>query len=217
MIVPVYNLSGEAISNIELRDDIFAIPSATSVIHQALLAQQSNRRLGTVKVKTRAEVAGSTRKLYMQKHTGRARQGMIRAPHRRGGGKAFGPRPRSFQQALPQKMRVLALKSILSDKVAQGEIMVLDELKIDNPRTKDMLSLLKTFKAESNALVVPEKIETNLIKAIRNIPGVKALSPFRLNVVDLLSYKKLLMSRGALNAIHNLWGSSPAKAVTAES
>lgn len=208
MQVPVHNISGEVIASMDLADEIFNVPLNSPLIHQAMVAQEANQRQGTVKVKTRAEVEGSGKKIYMQKHTGRARQGSIRAPHRRGGGKAFGPRPRDFRQALPKKMRVLALKSLLSQKVVQGEIVVIDGLKVEEPKTREMLSILNTFKASTKALIVPDKAEPNLLKAIRNIPGVKVLSPNMLNVVDLLSYKTLLVSKEALNTINNLWGAS---------
>lgn len=207
MQVPVHNKSGEIVASVDLAEDIFNVPFNGPVVHQALLAQEANQRQGTVKVKTRAEVKGAGRKIYMQKHTGRARQGSIRAPHRRGGGKAFGPRPRDFRQSLPRKMKNLALKSLLSQKLSQGEMVVLDELKVKEPKTKEMLSLLNTLKAASKTLLVPEKMEPNLQKATRNIPGIKILLPNMLNVVDLLSYKTLLISKEALNTIHSTWGS----------
>lgn len=206
MQIPVHNRSGEVVAITNLADDIFNVPFNGPVVHQAMVAQEANQRLGTVKVKTRAEVEGSGRKIYAQKHTGRARQGSIRAPHRRGGGKAFGPRPRDYRQSLPRKMRTLALKSLLSQKVAQGEMVVLDELKVEEPKTKVMLEILATFKAGSKTLIVPDKMEPNLLKSVRNITGIKVLPPNMLNVVDLLSYKTLLISKEALNTIHNLWG-----------
>lgn len=206
MQIPVHNRSGEVVTITNLADDIFNVPFNGPVVHQAMVAQEANQRLGTVKVKTRAEVEGSGRKIYAQKHTGRARQGSIRAPHRRGGGKAFGPRPRDYRQSLPRKMRTLALKSLLSQKVAQGEMVVLDELKVEEPKTKVMLAILATFKAGSKTLIVPDKMEPNLLKSVRNITGIKVLPPNMLNVVDLLSYKTLLISKEALNTIHNLWG-----------
>lgn len=207
MQFPVHNISGEVIANVDLAEEIFNIPFNSPVVHQAMVAQEANQRLGTVKVKTRAEVEGAGRKIYAQKHTGRARQGSIRAPHRRGGGKAFGPRPRDFRQSLPKKMRVLALKSLLSQKAALGEMVVIDKLKVEEAKTKEMISILATFKASLKTLVVPDKMEPNLLKAVRNIPGVKVLPPNMLNVVDLLSYKTLLISREALTTINNLWGS----------
>ena len=211
MQVPVHNISGEVIANIDLADDIFNIPFNGPLVHQAMVAQEANQRLGTVKVKTRAEVEGAGRKIYAQKHTGRARQGSIRAPHRRGGGKAFGPRPRDFRQSLPKKMRTLALKSMLSQKVALGEMVVIDELKVLEPKTKEMLLILKTFKAESKTLIVPDKMEPNLLRAVRNIRSIKVLPPNMLNVLDLLSYKTLLISKEAVSTVHNLWGGKQAQ------
>ena len=211
MQVPVHNISGEVIANIDLADDIFNIPFNGPLVHQAMVAQEANQRLGTVKVKTRAEVEGAGRKIYAQKGTGRARQGSIRAPHRRGGGKAFGPRPRDFRQSLPRKMRTLALKSMLSQKVALGEMVVIDELKVLEPKTKEMLLILKTFKAESKTLIVPDKMEPNLLKAVRNIRSIKVLPPNMLNVLDLLSYKTLLISKEAVSTVHNLWGGKQAQ------
>lgn len=216
MQVPVHNLSGEVIAKLNVADEIFNIPFNGPVVHQAMVAQAANERQGTVKVKTRAEVEGSGRKIYAQKHTGRARQGSIRAPHRRGGGKAFGPRPRDYRQSLPKKMRTLALKSLLSRKAADGAMIVLDELKISEPKTKVMLSVLENFKATSNTLIVPEKIEQNLLKATRNIPGVKILPPGMLNVSDLLSYNKLLISKEAVAIVHNIWGPDQSEATVSE-
>ena len=135
MQVPVYNMSGEVVKQIDIDDSVFAVPLNEAVVHQALVRQLANARQGTASAKTRSEVAGSKQKMYRQKHTGRARAGSIRSPLRRGGGVTFGPKPRNYRQAMPNKMRRLALKCVLSAKAKDKEMMVLDELKLDEPIT----------------------------------------------------------------------------------
>lgn len=157
MQVPVHNTSGEIIEQIEINDAVFGVPFNVNVVHQALVRQLANARVGTANTKTRGEVDGSTRKLFRQKGTGHARQGSIRAPHRRGGGIVFGPKPRSYRQDMPKKMRRLALRCVLSSKAAEGDLRIVDKLDLDKPSTKEMARILNNLKVDSTALVVMEE------------------------------------------------------------
>ncbi len=211
MQVPVYNLSGEEVEKIEISQHIFGVPFNQAVVHQAMVGQQANARQGTSSTKTRSEVSGSTRKLFRQKGTGHARAGSIRSPLRRGGGIVFGPKPRSYQQATPKKMRRLALRCVLSAKVSDNELIVLEQLKLEQPRTKEMVSILAALGVDSSALVVTSETEENVIKSARNLPGIKTMTTSLLNVVDMLSYKRLLMTVAAVRKAEELWGEGLSK------
>jgi large subunit ribosomal protein L4 len=204
--VPVYNLAGEAVSEIELSDYVFAVPFNRAVVHQAMVRQMANARQGTASTKTRGEVAYSTRKLFRQKHTGNARAGSRRSPIRRGGGVTFGPRPRSYRQAMPRKMRRLALRCLLSAKAGDGELKVIEQLAFDQPRTKEMVKILTALGADSSTLVVTEAPEGNVIRSAQNLSGIKTIPAGLLNVVDLLSYKIVLMTVAAVHRVEQLWG-----------
>ena len=205
MQVPVYSLTGEIIEQIEVSDHIFAVPVNEGVIHQAMVRQQANARQGTASTKTRSEVSGSGRKLFRQKGTGYARAGSRRSPIRRGGGITFGPKPRDYSQALPKKMRRLALKGALSAKVRDKELMVLENLEFDEPKTKKMAQILTTLGVDSSALVVTSEPEGNVIKSARNLPDIKTMPANLLNVVDILSHKMLLMTVTAVRKAEQLW------------
>jgi large subunit ribosomal protein L4 len=204
--VPVYNASGQVVKNIEISDRVFAVPFNEAVVHQAVVRQQANARQGTSSTKTRGEVAGSTRKLFRQKHTGMARAGSKKSPLRRGGGITFGPKPRSYQQDMPKKMRQLALRCALSAKTRDEELRVLEELKLGQPKTKLMAGILAALGVDSTALIVTDAPEENLIKSARNLAGIKTLPANILNVVDILSYKMLLMTESAVRQAEKLWG-----------
>jgi large subunit ribosomal protein L4 len=204
--VPVYNASGQVVKNIEISDRVFAVPFNEAVVHQAVVRQQANARQGTSSTKTRGEVAGSTRKLFRQKHTGMARAGSKKSPLRRGGGITFGPKPRSYRQDMPKKMRQLALRCALSAKTRDEELRVLEELKLDQPKTKLMAGILAALGIDSTALIVTDAPEENLIKSARNLAGIKTLPANILNVVDILSYKMLLMTESAVRRVEKLWG-----------
>jgi len=204
--VPVYNLAGEVIERIDISDEVFAVPFNQAVVHQAVVRQQANARQGTASTKNRGEVAGSGKKLYRQKHTGRARSGPIRSPLRRKGGIIFGPKPRSYRQAMPKKMRQLALRCVLSEKAREGELMVLEQLKLAEPKTKEMVRILAALKVDSPALIIVDEPEENVIKSARNLAGVKTLPANVLNVIDILSYKMLLMPVAAVRKAEKIWG-----------
>jgi len=171
-----------------------------------MVRQQANARQGTASTKTRGEVAGSKTKLFRQKHTGQARAGMRRSPLRRGGGITFGPKPRSYEQAMPKKMRQLALRCVLSTKAGGEELKVLDELRFEEPKTKEMLRILVALGVGSSALIVTGEPETNVVKSARNLVGIKTLPANLLNVVDLLSYRILVMTEAAVRKAEQLWG-----------
>ena len=206
MQVPVYSPTGEVVKHIEVSDRVFAVPFNEAVVHQAMVRQQANARQGTASTKTRSEVSGSSRKLFRQKHTGFARAGSRRSPLRRGGGIAFGPKPRSYRQAMPKKIRQLALRCMLSAKVRDGELKVLEELKLDEPKTKEIVRILAALGVDSSALIVTGEPEVNVVKSARNLPRVKTSPASLLNVVDILSYKSVLMTEVAVRRAEYLWG-----------
>ena len=215
MKVPVYDLSGEVTEHIELRDDVFGVPPHRAVVHQAMVRQLANARQGTASTKTRAQVSGGGRKPFRQKGTGRARRGSSRSPLYRGGGLAFGPHPRSFRQAMPTNMRRLALRSVLSSKVAEGEMIVVRELTFDEPRTKEMVRILSALGVSPPALIVTAEHDANLYKSARNLERVKTLPADLLNVVDLLSHKVLMITVAAARRVEEIWAPKermPAKA-----
>ena len=211
MQVPVYSLSGEIVRHIEISDRVFAEPFNEAVVHQAMVRQRANARQGTASTKTRSEVVGSTRKLYRQKHTGFARAGSRRSPVRRGGGVVFGPKPRSYRQAMPKKMRRLALRCLLSAKVKDGELKVIEELKISEPKTKEMVRILAGLGVDTSALIVTGEPEVNVAKSARNLSLVKTLPASILNVIDLLSYRVLVMTESAVRKVEELWDSGLAQ------
>ena len=202
---PVRNPEGETKGEIELRMEVFGLPSNPAVVHQAVVRHLANCRLGTGSVRTRGEVEGSGRKLFPQKHTGRARAGGLRAPQRRGSGKAFGPKPRDYHQRMPKKMRRLAIKCALSDKLREGEMVVVSELDVQ-PKTRDMENILVRLGVGGSALVVTEKAQPGVVRAARNLPGIKTLPAPLLNAYDILKYDKLVMTVEAVRQAEALWG-----------
>jgi large subunit ribosomal protein L4 len=206
MQVSVYNLEGQIASQIEVSDHVFGVPFNPAVVHQVVVGQLANTRQGTASTKDRGEVAGSTRKLYAQKHTGRARAGSIKSPLRRGGGIIFGPKPRSYRQPLPKKMRRLALRCVLSAKLRDNELIVLEQLTLAEPKTKEMVRILGALGVDASALIVTAATEQNVVKSARNLPGVKTMPAGLLNAVDILAYKMLLMTVSAVRKAEELWG-----------
>ncbi len=206
MQVPVYNVQGEQVNEAELRDDIFAVPVNEALMHQALVRQLANARLGTHKTKARGEVSGGGRKPWRQKGTGRARQGSIRAPHWRGGGIVFGPTPRSYRQKMPRKMRRQALRSALSVKAAGSQVKVLDVLEMSEPRTKDVLQILQNLSVDSSALILLPGRDEIVLRSVRNLPKVRTLVAQYLNVRDLLAYDYILMPLASLEVIEGILG-----------
>ena len=201
MQVPLYNQAGQQIGTTELRDDIFAIAPNKPVMHQALIRQLANARQGNADTKKRDEVAGGGAKPWRQKGTGRARQGSTRSPQWRHGGVVFGPTPRSYEQKMPLKMRRLALRSALSAKAAEGQIRVVEDLKLGVPKTREMETILGGLQIQASALIVLPDANPTVQKSAANIPDVKTLRANYLNVRDLLGYDFLVLPLGAVKVI----------------
>ncbi len=206
MQVPVKDMAGQVVGEVELRDDVFAVPINEAVMHQALVRQHANARLGTADTKTRSEVSGGGRKPWRQKGTGRARQGSTRAPHWKGGGVVFGPHPRSYAQKMPRKMRRLALRSALSSKAAAEQVVILQDLQMDAPKTKEMLAMLGNLDVSGTALILLPEERWAVEQSAGNLPGVKTLRTDSLNVADLLGFDYLIMPVAALEVVHRHLG-----------
>lgn len=204
MELPVRNVLGETVEHIQVEDRVFALPFNESVVHQAMVRQLANARQGTADTKTRGEVSGSTRKVYRQKHTGRARRGNIRSPLLRGGGVVFGPHPRSYRQGMPKKMRRLAVKCLLSAKASSGELVIVDRFQLKEPKTAEMVQILKALDVKASALVVTLKPEPEVVKAARNLPKTKTSQAALLNVVDLLSYRFLIITVDGIRSVEDI-------------
>ena len=199
--VALYDITGSQIDDIELRDDIFGVKVNTHVMYEAVKNYLANQRQGTQSAKTRGEVRGGGRKPWRQKGTGRARQGSTRSPQWVGGGVVFAPKPRDYSYKLPKKIKRLALKSALSSKVQDNEIIVVDSLVLDRPKTKDMLQVLSNLKAGKKTLVVIPERDENVILASRNIPGVKTAYVNTINVYDILNCDSFLITKEAANKV----------------
>jgi len=204
--LPLYNMAGEIKGQIDLDDKVFAVAFNEAVVHQAVVRHQANQRQGTACAKTRSEVTGSTRKLFRQKHTGNARAGSIKSPLRRGGGVVFGPKPRDYRQAMPKAMRRLAIRCVLSAKAGDDEIVVLEELRFDAPRTREMAGVIKSLGIDGTTLVALDRADENVIKSARNLPDVKTIQARQLNVGDVMKYNKILITESALRQVEALWG-----------
>ena len=206
MEAKLFNQSGEEVGTIQITDYIFGIEPNVPVMHQAMVRQQANARLGTSNTLRRGEVAGSTRKLYRQKGTGRARAGSIRAPNRKGGGVAHGPHPRSYRQAMPRKMRRLAVRSALSAKFAADEIRFIEGWSFERPRTKDFVNSLSSLNLDGKTLLVLDRKDELVQKSANNLAGVKTLLAHYLNVIDLLNFDNVVISRAAVDVIESYLG-----------
>jgi len=202
--VALYNTSGQQVGEIELADSVFGITPNRHVVAEAVLMQQASMRAGTHKTKGRSEVSGGGRKPWRQKGTGRARQGSIRAPQWKGGGTVFGPTPRSYAYKLPKKVRRLAIKSALSSKVSDNEIIVLDELKFAAPKTKEFVKVLKNLNVDRKALVVGAEYDDNVALSARNIPGVKFVTASGINVLDVVAHDKLIITKDAVQKVEEV-------------
>ena len=200
----VLNMEGKELETIELNDDIFNQEDNPHLIYQVVVNHLANKRQGTQSTLTRAEVRGGGRKPWKQKGTGRARQGSIRAPQWRGGGVVFGPTPRSYTFKLNRKVRQLALKSALSQKVIDNEMTVLDTITLNAPKTKDMIKVLENLEANRKTLIVMDEVNENVTLSARNIPGVKVIDSKGLNVYDILDCTKLVITEGAIKAVEEV-------------
>ena len=202
--VPVYNSSGKVVDNVDLSDEVFGIPMNSAVVHQAMLRQNANARQGTVGVKTRGQVSGGGKKPYKQKGTGRARRGSSRSPLIRGGGVVFGPQARSYRQTMPKKMRRLAIRCVLSGKVSDGEIKIIDKLSFGEPNTKEIVRIVKALELGPSLMIVTDEPDSNIYKSARNLNGADVLPAYMLNVGDLLTHRQILISLPAIKKIDEI-------------
>jgi large subunit ribosomal protein L4 len=211
MLYPVKNLAGQQVGELELQDAIFAAPVNKSLMHQALVRQLANARLGTHNTKTRSEVRGGGRKPWRQKGTGRARQGSIRASQWVGGGTVFGPRPRKYAKQMPRKMSRAALRSALSAKAAAEQLMVIDALDMDTPKTKELANALSALEVngQSVLLVLAEKNDA-VWRSAGNLPRVKTILSGYVNVRDLLGYDLVVLSQDSVAHLHEWLGAGEA-------
>lgn len=200
--------AGNVLKEIDLSDAVYAAAPNPDLLHQAFVYHQANQRQGTHDTLTRGDVSGGGRKPWIQKHTGRARQGSTRSPQWRGGGVAFGPHPRSYRKRLPIRMRRQALRCALSGKVAGERLIVVDELNIADGKTKQMAQVLRALEASKSALVVLREPQPGVTRAIRNLPRVKALAADLLNVLDLMRYDMVIMTEAAVRRTEELWGTT---------
>jgi large subunit ribosomal protein L4 len=203
--VDVLNVSGQRVGELELNDNIFGIEVNQHVLYEAVKNYLANQRQGTQSAKNRSEVRGGGRKPWRQKGTGRARQGSIRSPQWVGGGVVFAPKPRDYSYKLPKKVKRLAMKSALSSKVKNDEIIVLDELTMDAPKTKDMVSILKNINSAKKALIVLGEKDDNVLKSARNIPGINTTLVNTLNVYDILNCDTFIVTKDAVQKIEEVY------------
>lgn len=199
-VIEVLNIKGEKVSETELPDSIFNVPVKKGILYDVVKMQLASRRSGTASTKRRSDVAGSTRKLFRQKGTGRARRGNIKSPLLRGGGVVFGPHPRSYAYKLPKKVRRLALKMALSSKLQDNQLLVLDNFELPEIKTKECINVMKILKKE-NALIVTGDVNQNLELSSRNIPHIKVLRSDGLNVYDILKYENLILLQSSVKTI----------------
>ncbi|MDS9472005.1 50S ribosomal protein L4 [Sporosarcina pasteurii] len=204
--VSVLSQTGSSVGDIELNEAIFGIEPNEAVLFEAVVQQRASLRQGNHKVKNRSEVSGGGRKPWRQKGTGRARQGSIRSPQWRGGGVVFGPTPRSYAYKLPRKVRRLALLSGLSSKVREENLIVLDELKFDAPKTKEFVQVLTDLSIEKKALFVTANLDETVALSARNIPGVTVITAEGINVLDLVGHEKLVMTKAAVEKVEEVLG-----------
>ena len=202
--VSLYNMKGETVGELELNQEVFAVPYNEALIHQVMVSLRANQRQGNAKTKTRGEVSGGGRKPFRQKGTGMARQGSRRSPLMRGGAITFGPVVRSYTQALPRKMRRLALRSALSQRVNESVLTALDALKIEEYKTKAFISVLDAIKVqptEGRVLVVLKDADEKTLKSAANVPNVRVVEARNLNLLDVIDYPRLVATSDALKAI----------------
>ena len=205
MKLAVLNAEGKELRKLNVDDSVFGIDPNGTVLHQAYVRQRNNQRAGTAQTKTRGEVVGSTRKLHRQKGTGRARAGTAGSPTRVGGGTAFGPRVRDYSQAMPKKMRRLAIRSALSGKAADGQLVVIDQLAFEEPKTKEIARILHNVGINRSALIVTSESDRSVLASTRNLHRTKVLPARYLNVGDMLNHQSLLMTEDAVRIAESLW------------
>ena len=206
MKLQIKNIQGENTGDLEVRDDVFGVPVKSALVHQVMVGQLANKRQGTAKTKTRSEVSGGGAKPRPQKHTGSSRQGTIRSPVWVGGGRAFGPSPRSYRKRTPKKMRRLALLSVLSDKARHSDLLLLDSLELKEGKTKEIVSILSALNISNSALIVTDGPNKKLVQSAGNVGGIRTLPVQVLNTLELLNKKQLIITVDAVKRIEELWG-----------
>ena len=197
---------GRSLGHIDVLDDLFDAPSRPALVHQVVVGQQANARQGTVGTKTRAQVSGGGRKPWRQKGTGRARVGSIRSPIWRGGGVIFGPGQRSYAKRTPKRMRRAALKSVLSAKARDGELVVVDDIRLPEPRTRHMVEVLGAIGVGDSVLLVADGADRSVLRCARNIPNLRMMPSYQLNAADLLRVRGVVMTLSALREAERIWG-----------
>lgn len=203
--VDVYNISGQKVGDMDLNDNIFAVEVNKVAMHSAVVNALANARQGTQSTKTKSEVRGGGKKPWRQKGTGRARQGSIRSAQWVGGGIVLGPKPRSYSYTLPKKVKRLALKSALTSKVIDNNIIVLDDLKLEAIKTKEMVNVLNNLKVDSTALIVLPEVDKNVVLSARNIEKVKTATTNSINTYDILKYNKFIVTKDAVSKIEEVY------------
>lgn len=203
--VTMLNMAGTEAGTIELKDEIFGIEPNANAVHAVVVNYLANQRQGTQSAKTRGEVRGGGRKPFRQKGTGRHRQGSTTDPSQVGGGIAFAPKPRSYRYSVPKKVKRLALKSALSAKVLDKEIIVLDELKFDAPKTKEMIKVLENVKAAKKALIITAEKDENVVRSAANIPGVKTALVGTMNVYEIVNHTSFIVTKEAIEKIEEVY------------
>ena len=202
--VTLFNQTGSQVGDIELNDSIFGIEPNNHVLFEAIIMQRASLRQGNHKVKNRSEVSGGGRKPWKQKGTGRARHGSIRSPQWRGGGTVFGPTPRTYAYKLPKKVRRLAIKSALSAKVLEENVVVLDALAFEAPKTKEFAAVLAGLSVDTKALIVTDTVDEKVALSARNIPGITVVEAAGLNVLDVVSHNKLILTKSAVEKVEEV-------------
>lgn len=208
MEIEVRNTDGVVVERVQVRDDVFDAPPNPALVHQVMVGQLANARQGTASTKTRAQVSGGGRKPFAQKHTGRARQGSTRSPLLRGGGVIFGPHPRNFRHRTPKKMRRNALVAVLSDKVREQEVIVVDELVLERPATREMARVLDSLKVKGPVLLVADGADPSVMRSARNIPRLSMVPASLVSTVDLLKHKQVLMTLEAVRKVEAVLSTS---------
>lgn len=206
MKLRLHNLQGKAVRQVDVRDDVFGAPMNAALVHQVAVGQQSNARQGTARTKTRSQVSGGGAKPRPQKYTGRSRQGTIRAPHWRGGGVVFGPDGRNYRHRTPRRMRRQSLVAMLSDKVRSNQLLLVEDLELEELKTREVVRVLNALGAASPVLLVADGADEAVLRCARNVPKLSMLPAAVLNSVDLLNHRSVVITLEAVRKAEELWG-----------
>ncbi len=201
----IYNIDGEKVGELELSKEVFDVEIKEYAVHQVVVAQLANKRQGTQSAKTRAEVSGGGKKPWRQKGTGRARQGSIRSPQWIHGGVVFAPKPRDYRMNISKTLRKVAIKSVLTSKVREDNMLILNDISFDAPKTKNMVKVLNNLNVDSKLLLVTENVNKNVYRSSTNLQDVKIIPVNNINVYDLLRYEKLIITQGAVKRLEEVY------------